>query len=492
MAERTRTSNWFSCVQSICLTVILLNVSHATAAADPSSSPSVLDSIQSALVAGNLGSAEALSNDCLVNTALSPIHADCAIALAKVHVFLSRFPQAVQTLEEHVSSSLPRHVVQTNQIRGVAYLKQGNYAGAIDNFESALKTLQDHPDQSTEIKVLNNLGVSLLYLEDYQSALEAFERLHRDYESEMSPTTRASVLSNIGDARHLLGDNDEALDWHKKALVIRESVGNPEKLGISYRAISQIYTELDDLPLALDYSQRAIDIESQHGMEAALASTLIGQAEIRRRMGQLEEALDAAETSLEITDRLSLEALSVSTLQHLSWIQRDLGNDAAALRNLQRAFERQVSLHNEAERVRISQIEADYRVAKIAREQAAERQIAAAELAERDAQLSRLALIMAGVGAVLLAVIVFSQYVRTKNHQLRQANQELTQAYSRIDTLEGFLTLCMHCRKIWIDDEQQWVILEEYVQKKTKAQTSHGLCKECRDLHYPTLAGMDE
>lgn len=492
MAERDCASKWFSRVLPIFVTAMLLNVAYATTAVDPSSSPSVLDAIQSALVAGNLESADELSNDCLDNPALSPIHADCAIALAKVNVLLSRFPQAIQTLEEYVTSSLPRHAVQTNQIRGVAYLKQGNYAGAIDSFESALKTLQDNPDLATEVKVLNNLGVSLLYLEDYQSALEAFERLHRDYESEMSPTTHASVLSNIGDAHHLLGDNDEALDWHNKALAIRESIGNPEKLGISYRAISQIHTELDDLALALEYSQRAIDIESQHGMEAALASTLIGQAEIRRRMGQLEEALYAAETSLEITDRLSLEALSVSTLQHLSWIQRDLGNNVAALRNLQRAFEIQVSLHNEAERVRISQIEADYRVAKMARDQAAERQIAAAELAQRDAQLSRLASIMAGVGAVLLAVIVFSQYMRTKNHKLSQANNELSQAYARIDTLEGFLTVCMHCRKIWIDDEEQWVILEEYVQKKTKAQTSHGLCKECRDIHYPNLAGMDE
>ena len=491
MGDRDRASKWLSYVLSTCLTATLLSVAYATTAVDPPSSPTPLDAIEHALVAGDLELAEELSNDCLIDPALSPIHVDCAIALAKVYVFLSRFPRAIQTLEDHVDSSLPRHAVQTNQIRGVAYLKQGNYAGAIDSFESALRTLQDNPDQATEVKVLNNLGVSLLYLEDYQSALEAFERLHRDYESEMSPTTHASVLSNIGDARHLLGDNDEALDWHKKALEIRESVGNPEKLGISYRAISQIYTELDDLPLALEYSHKAIDIESQHGLDAALASTLIGQAEIRRRMGELDDALAAAETSLEITDRLSLEALSVSTLQHLSWIQRDLGNNTVALRNLQRAFEIQVSLHNEAERVRISQIEADYRVAKMAREQAAERQVAATELAERDAQLSRLASIMAGVGAVLLAVIVFSQYVRSKNHQLQQTNRELTLAYSRIDTLEGFLTVCMHCRKIWIDDEEQWVVLEEYVQKRTKAQTSHGLCTKCRDIHYPSLAGMD-
>ncbi|MEO0952084.1 MAG: tetratricopeptide repeat protein, partial [Pseudomonadota bacterium] len=210
MAERNRVPRSFFGVLPICLTVMLLNVAYATTAIHSSDTPGLLDSIQNALVAGNLETAEELSTSCLFDPTLSPLHADCAIALAKVHVFLSRFPQAIQTLEEHVPSSLPRHVVQTNQIRGVAYLKQGNYAGAIDSFESALRVLQDNPDQATEIKVLNNLGVSLLYLEDYQSALEAFERLHRDYESEMSPTTHASVLSNIGDAHHLLGDNDEA------------------------------------------------------------------------------------------------------------------------------------------------------------------------------------------------------------------------------------------------------------------------------------------
>jgi hypothetical protein len=48
---------------------------------------------------------------------------------------------------------------------------------------------------------------------------------------------------------------------------------------------------------------------------------------------------------------------------------------------------------------------------------------------------------------------------------------------NRVYYLEGFLTVCAWCRKIHHDD--QWIPIEEYVQRGFHAKTSHGMCPTC-------------
>ena len=47
----------------------------------------------------------------------------------------------------------------------------------------------------------------------------------------------------------------------------------------------------------------------------------------------------------------------------------------------------------------------------------------------------------------------------------------------RLHYLEGFLRVCAWCRKVGQGDD--WISIEEYVEKNFKAQTSHGMCPAC-------------
>ena len=49
---------------------------------------------------------------------------------------------------------------------------------------------------------------------------------------------------------------------------------------------------------------------------------------------------------------------------------------------------------------------------------------------------------------------------------------------ARLHYLEEFVRLCAWCRKLHLDGE--WVPLEEFVQRRFDAQTSHGICPSCR------------
>ena len=65
---------------------------------------------------------------------------------------------------------------------------------------------------------------------------------------------------------------------------------------------------------------------------------------------------------------------------------------------------------------------------------------------------------------------------------------ELQEALSKIKILSGFLPICSFCKKIR-DDRGYWESLEEYICSHSEAKFSHGLCPECRRIHYPEISG---
>jgi hypothetical protein len=63
---------------------------------------------------------------------------------------------------------------------------------------------------------------------------------------------------------------------------------------------------------------------------------------------------------------------------------------------------------------------------------------------------------------------------------------DLQEALSEVKTLRGFLPICAHCKKIR-DDEGYWQQIEMYIQQRSEAQFSHGICPECARSLYPEL-----
>lgn len=53
-------------------------------------------------------------------------------------------------------------------------------------------------------------------------------------------------------------------------------------------------------------------------------------------------------------------------------------------------------------------------------------------------------------------------------------------------TLEGILPICSGCKKIR-DDEGDWKPVEAYIQSRTNAEFTHGICPDCMERLYPGL-----
>jgi AmiR/NasT family two-component response regulator len=72
--------------------------------------------------------------------------------------------------------------------------------------------------------------------------------------------------------------------------------------------------------------------------------------------------------------------------------------------------------------------------------------------------------------------------------ELKQKNEDLERALAEIKTLQGLIPICASCKKIR-DDEGYWQQIEEYIQERSDAQFSHGICPECMQAQYPEIAG---
>jgi two-component system sensor histidine kinase VicK len=89
-------------------------------------------------------------------------------------------------------------------------------------------------------------------------------------------------------------------------------------------------------------------------------------------------------------------------------------------------------------------------------------------------------------GKVVSAVTAFRDISSQK--ELEQERSQLILAYedalNNIKTLKGLVPICASCKKIR-DDKGFWNHLEVFIQQRTNAEFSHGICPDCAKRLYP-------
>lgn len=74
----------------------------------------------------------------------------------------------------------------------------------------------------------------------------------------------------------------------------------------------------------------------------------------------------------------------------------------------------------------------------------------------------------------------------TANQEKADLIHELHATMQEVQILQGILPMCANCKKIR-DDKGYWNQVEQYIQERSKATFSHGICPECIEKLYPEL-----
>ena len=69
---------------------------------------------------------------------------------------------------------------------------------------------------------------------------------------------------------------------------------------------------------------------------------------------------------------------------------------------------------------------------------------------------------------------------------IEQMQARIEASEERAQSLEGLLPICAVCKKIR-DEQGQWHAIEGYIQRRSNAEFSHGICPECAKKIYPEL-----
>lgn len=105
---------------------------------------------------------------------------------------------------------------------------------------------------------------------------------------------------------------------------------------------------------------------------------------------------------------------------------------------------------------------------------------------------------MGGVGLILLLVRLrvanlaqskadLELVVAERTEELRNRNDELTDALGKVKQLSGLLPICASCKKIR-DDRGYWNQLEHYISDHSEVGFSHGICPDCVGTMFPGRA----
>ncbi len=91
-------------------------------------------------------------------------------------------------------------------------------------------------------------------------------------------------------------------------------------------------------------------------------------------------------------------------------------------------------------------------------------------------------------GKVIGMVGIASDITERKNAEAERERmiKELQDALADIKTLSGLVPICANCKKIR-DDKGFWTQIESYIQERSQARFSHGICPDCIKKLYPNV-----
>jgi len=335
-----------------------------------------------------------------------------------------------------------KKALATNII-GVCYLNLGKHDKAIENCLQSLNIAEEIKDSVRMGKALNNLGMIYGYKKEYDKSNEYFLQSASLSEQLNDYDGAAISYSNVSASYYDLKEKDKGDLYYDKAMDLYKQVNDDYGIASLYLIKGNELSKDKKYKKALKYYDLSESIYLDLGVLESLIDVYHYKAQLYNQVNQRKKALDYSNKSIELAQELkSPHSLSLAYSVQSSVYEKG-GQYNKALAAYKSYVAWNDTVFNQKSESLIAEMQAKYNYEKEERENKILKQqadISNLEIENKQKQLetSRIIIISAIIGGVLLLMLAFVLYKQNKlkeetNLQLVKINNEVTEAKQIIE-----------------------------------------------------------
>lgn len=380
------------------------------------------------------------------------------------------------------------------RFRGAVLQTMGQYTESIGAYQKALKVTEELSDRRGQSIVLDQMGTLYRLLGRSKESVASHQQAIRMAEAADDIGLQAAFNLDLANA-YRLGNNTEAqLAALNQALALAIKTKDESTQIRGMVNLADVFLGKKDYKAALKYADEALKVLAIFEDPASVAVCQVNRGIALNRLGNSTEGLKAIQEGLR----------HIKTTQAKSQIAEVTGNLAeeyAFAGDYRKAYETNREFKALSDELKRSEDQKHIADASAAFE-SDKKQIQIEGLQRERRNQLRLKILWIALGLLGFSVagvlIVSRKKLQRVNDALSNLNnnnsdliKQLQLALSEVHTLQGLIPICAHCKKIR-DDEGFWSQMETYIQSRTGALFSHGICPDCaKELkaeidHWPT------
>lgn len=357
---------------------------------------------------------------------------------------------------------------------GLALQTMGWYSQAIGAYQKAQKVTEELGDRREQAIVLNQMGTIYALLDRPKEAVASHRQAIQMAEALKDLALQAAFHLDLANTHRSSNNTDAQLAALNRALELAHEAGHVNFQIAGRVNLADVYLRRKDYRTALQQADAALKLPGIFEDPGNVAVCQVNRGIALNRLGRSAEGLETLQKGLRF----------IKTTQDKSQIAEITGNLAeeyAFAGDFRRAFETECEfkalsddLKREEDQKRVAEASAAFESDK--------KQIQIEGLQREHRAQVRLAVLWLALGLLgfsVAGVLVLSRRkLQEVNNALRGLNDQLLSALAEVRTLQGLIPICAHCKKIR-DDGGYWSQMEAYIQSRTEAKFSHGICPEC-------------
>ncbi len=366
--------------------------------------------------------------------------AEAYYSLGKYHAFNSDFTPALKEYQKSIEINKEigskQGLIKPYSDLSYIYSELGNYSKALDYALDAVRLIDETGDQKSDLsKILDEISVIYQGLGDFEKAKDyALNALEAD-SVYGDRADYALGLNNLGEIYKAEGDYVKALSLYQRALsIFSKSETKPGLVRYIYSSIGEVLTSQGDPVEAIEYLNKALEMDQEYSDQEGIIynSGLLSEAYLES--SQTEKALEYAWQSAQLAESVGFKDLLRDSYRQLAAAYAAKGNFVQAFEYEKRYADLSEQLYQENATLQIAEMQAEYDLEKVERENLQLREKSKITEAKNTIQRTFFILLsFFGAGLVLLLYVRFrdkslaNKVLESQKAQIERQNKDLAE-----------------------------------------------------------------